>query len=67
MSLSRPPSIETIALSLASLWLVSVAAMSIAIAATPLYQPGSRLGLCTPCAVAKAKTVVAKIDPANAG
>jgi hypothetical protein len=60
---SVAPPCRSIALALASLWLFSVGAMSMALAATPLYQPGPRLGLCNPCAASTVTTVVAKIEP----
>lgn len=67
MSPSRT-SCHAIAFALTGLWLMSVTAMSIAVAATPLYQPGMRLGLCTPCAAIAAHAVVAKKpDPVKAG
>jgi hypothetical protein len=56
-----------LALGMASLWLLSVGGMSLALATTPLYQSGPRLGLCTPCAAIVVPTLIAKIEPAKAG
>lgn len=67
MSTSQSTTSQKIAASFAGLWLLSVCATSLAIAAAPLYQPGEKLGLCSHCAVGPAKTVVAKVEPAKAG
>jgi len=66
MSPSRP-TYQPLAVWFSGLWLLSVSALSVAIAATPLYQPGYRLGLCASCEVSTTKTMIAKIEPAKAG